>query len=283
MSLTPPAPPPFTFEPAAAGCPVLVTVTHAGRDYRRELLAAARVPAGVLAGLEDPLVDALAMGVTDLGAGLLVAHAPRALIDLNRAPDEMEPGTVVGGVGLKPGPRARGGLGAVPTRLAPHGPLWRRALTAAEFATRVEGVHRPFHDAIAREMVRLRDTYGTAVLLDLHSMPPPPPGGADVVLGDRHGASCDAWVSSALAASARRTGLTVACNAPYAGGHVVARHGAPGMGMQAIQVELSRALYLGADGRRPGPGWADTRGLVLDLVGAAIDAVATAALQLAAE
>lgn len=278
----PPEPPPFTYMAPAADCPVLVTVTHAGRDYSPSLLAAARVPRETLAGLEDPLVDALAAGVPAIGAGLLVARTPRAFVDLNRAPDDLDPGAVAGGVGLRPGRRARGGLGVVPTRLAPHGPLWRRPLPATEFARRLDGVHRPFHALLARETAAVRDAHGMAVLLDLHSMPPPD-GGADVVLGDRHGASCHRWLCEALAWAARRGGFTVGMNAPYAGGHLVARHGAPGGGVQAIQVELSRALYLQPDGRSPGPGWARTRALVEALVRAAVDAAADVSLPLAAE
>ncbi len=52
------------------------------------------------------------------------------------------------------------------------------------------GVHTPYHAALAAELTALRDRWGCALLIDLHSMPPLAPrkgasGFADFVVGDR--------------------------------------------------------------------------------------------------
>ena len=58
-----------------------------------------------------------------------------------------------------------------------------------------------------------------------------------------------------LITAARALGYRTACNAPYAGGYVVGRHGRPQRGVHALQIELDRALYLDRDLRAPGPGF----------------------------
>src|SRR5690606_16073345 len=113
------------------------------------------------------------------------------------------------------------------------------------------------HAALSAALESLRDRWGAALLLDLHSMPPlGPKSGAnpapDFVVGDRFGASCDRALAAAafdhLAAHHRRA----AHNRPYAGGFVLDRHGAPGRGIHAMQVELCRTTYLDAELRQPG-------------------------------
>jgi N-formylglutamate amidohydrolase len=86
-------------------------------------------------------------------------------------------------------------------------------------------------------------------------MPPRGPGEANVVIGDRHGTSAAAWLVEAAEAIARRRGFSVARNAPFAGGHIVERHGQPARGIHAIQVEIDRAAYCQRDSRTPGPGF----------------------------
>jgi len=67
--------------------------------------------------------------------------------------------------------------------------------------------------------------------------------GCDVILGDRHGASCAGRVTQRLRALFEAAGWTVGLNQPYAGGYSTQVWGRPGEGFQAVQVELNRALY----------------------------------------
>jgi N-formylglutamate amidohydrolase len=88
-------------------------------------------------------------------------------------------------------------------------------------------------------------------------MPPrrPAAGEATVVLGDRFGASIAPRLAAAAEAAARDSGFRVGRNSPYAGGEITARHGRPGEGVHALQLEIDRSLYLGPDLRAPGPGF----------------------------
>lgn len=258
--------PAFTLSNArTSAIPVLIAVPHAGRTYPQPLLAAMRHPQAAPARLEDRLADLIAARVAAAsGAALLVAHAPRAMIDLNRAPEDMDwdmvagpppPGTLRHAAGR----RARSGLGLVPRRLQGLGELWRGTLPAAELQARVDLVHRPYHAALAQALEDMRDRWGAALLLDLHSMPPLGPKSGrdpapDFVIGDRYGSSCATGLTLAASDHFARTGWRAAHNRPYAGGYVLDRHGAPQRRLHAMQLEVCRAAYLDPALRQPGDG-----------------------------
>jgi N-formylglutamate amidohydrolase len=234
--------------------PVLLSVPHSGRDYPQWLLANAAGGRAALESLEDPLVDRLAWRALAGGIGAVVAQAPRAAIDCNRAADEVNPAVIADAASEAVGVRARGGLGIVPSRTLPHGRLWRRPIDQAELDRRIAEAHAPFHAALAEALERLVEAHGRALLIDCHSMPSRK-GQAEIVFGDRHGGSAAPWLAAEAAAIAGADGWSTALNDPYAGGYVVERHGRPERGVHALQVEIDRSCYLAANRRGPGPGF----------------------------
>jgi N-formylglutamate amidohydrolase len=269
--------PAFTLHlPAPSRLPVLIAVPHAGRAYPASLIARMHSPAYAALRLEDRLVDRLAMEVARAtGAGLLIAHAPRAMIDLNRAPEDVDWDMFAGGrpasaARHNPGMRVRSGLGLIPRRLAGLGELWNRRHDEADLAARIAGIHAPYHHCLAESLAMLRDRWGAALLIDLHSMPPLSPQGGqpapEFVVGDRFGAACHGGlVASCFGyfAAARRV---AAHNRPYAGGYVLDRHAAPDQGIHALQLEVDRSRYLDARLAEPGPGMAPMAALLSGLV-----------------
>lgn len=244
--------PAFTFRSQTAPpVPVLVASPHSGRTYPSEMLEAARDPGVLRRRLEDRYVDKIAEHVSsELGASLLVANAPRAMLDLNRSEHDVD-WTMVGGVpgqkgrGVPSTRRARSGLGLVPRRLPGTGELWRKPLPLERLNARINGIHRPYHEKIASELERLRDFWGFAILFDLHSMPPiASHGSIEFVVGDRFGASCASNVSCDIENSLRSHGRNVNRNRPYSGCYVLDRHGRPREGLHAVQIEICRSIYL---------------------------------------
>lgn len=266
------------YEPAVPAGPVVVSVPHAGRDYDEALLAQARVRRDVLQRLEDRWVDRLAYPLVERGVPVLVAQVPRAMIDLNRHEREIDAGMVSGiprDVPLQSSAKLRGGLGLIPRRLPGAHELWHRSLGWGEVVRRIELFHRPYHATLARLMRAARDAYGHAILIDLHSMPPLPPPTAGqaaprLVLGDRFGRSASARLMTLAADVAAAHGIAVAQNHPYAGDHMLERHGRPMHGLYAIQLECDRSLYLDAALDQPGPGLARLQ----QVVGAIANALA---------
>lgn len=257
-----PLPPPLV-HPSRSDLPVLLSVPHSGRDYPQWLVEMASGGRAALASLEDPFVDRLAWRAIRSGISAVVALAPRAAIDCNRAEDEIDPAVVEGGARQRLTARARGGLGIVPARTPGHGFLWRRAISPSQLEERLDQAHRPYHRAIEQELGLLAGRFGCAILLDCHSMPPPPDGIAPVVFGDCRGRSAGTWISREAVRIAGDCGFAAGLNDPFAGGHVIARHSDPARNIHALQVELDRRIYLDEALGAPGPGF-DQAALLLE-------------------
>lgn len=251
--------PAFTFAvPAGFPVPVVLAVPHAGRAYPEELWQQMRRPEWSALRLEDRHVDRLAAAIAQqTGAGLMVAHAPRAMIDLNRASDDVDWTMVAEGApspagATKSNYRAKSGLGLVPRRLPGLGEIWSRPLSGSQLDARIGQVHVPYHQTLEQVLAECRDRWGAALLIDLHSMPPLKPAqrdepAASYVVGDRFGATADQRIVASVLRELARAGAPIAHNRPYAGGYVLDRHADVGGGIHALQIEVCRSLYLDED------------------------------------
>ena len=269
--------------PGRASLPVLISVAHAGRDYPDWLLANSRRGRISLEPLEDPLVDRLAWRALALGVPAVVARTPRAAIDCNRGPHEIDSASLATEQIGDPGTRARAGLGLVPTRTARHGDLWRVPIGAVDLERRMEEAYRPFHQAIDDGLTSLLHRHGAALLLDCHSMPPRGGRLPEVVIGDRHGSSAGSFLSAQAGRIVRDAGFTVAYNDPYAGGWIALSHGAPAQGRHALQIEIDRSQYLDAKLREPGRGFDRVARLLQRLAEELGETLAYSVLPMAAE
>jgi len=264
--------------PEPSSIPVLIAAPHGGRLYPAALVERMRNPAYAALRLEDRYVDRLAHAVAaNTGAALLMAQAPRAMIDLNRAADDVDWDMIAhrSGEGAPtPGPsasgrRARSGLGLIPRRLPGIGELWKRRHDRAELDARITHVHEPYHNALAGLLAELHERWGAALLIDLHSMPPLALRGApapEFVVGDRFGATCTGVVTAAAFAWFAENRRPAAHNRPYAGGYVLECHARPRSGLHALQLEIDRSSYLDARLAEPGAGFAGMVELLSGLV-----------------
>jgi N-formylglutamate amidohydrolase len=273
----------------APAFPLLLSVPHAGRDYPAELLNDLRIKPEELVRLEDRYADRLAQPAIAAGIPAIIAHRARAWIDLNRSEDELDPEMVTGlPSGYRPSNSAkmRGGLGLIPRRLSQLGDIWRRPLDFGAVNLRLTDFHRPYHAAIEQALREMRARFGTAILVDLHSMPPVSAMGIDVphfVIGDRFGQSAKSVHSELLLSNLRDRGVPAALNHPYAGDHMLRRHSNVRQNVHAIQIEVDRTLYLESGLREPSQGLAKCAALVTELLFLLADHAAGLSLPLAAE
>jgi N-formylglutamate amidohydrolase len=275
---------PFTiYNGEALSAPILLSVPHAGRDYPHELLAHLRVPPSDLQRLEDRYADRLIQSAVAAGLPAIVAHKPRAWIDINRAETDIDVQMLTGAdkpVGLIASAKTRGGLGLVPRRLSVSGELWRGPITYADIQSRIALAHRPYHTAIERILAAMRARFGIAILLDVHTMPSLSPlrqgynvtdWPPQIVVGDRFGKSAASIYPELIMMHAKAQGHQVALNNPYSGDYILHRHGNPDHNTHAIQLEIDRGLYLDSAMREPTPGLADMARLVHDIASILVD------------
>jgi len=245
--------PPFILtEPAAQTIPFVFNAPHAGAVYPASFLAASRLDAVALRRSEDAYVDELFAAVTELGAPLMAARFPRAYLDLNREPYELDSRMFDGR--LPPfantrSMRVAGGLGTIPRIVADGQEIYHSRIPVDEALHRIEWLYKPYHRALRQRVRRTADLFGHAILIDCHSMPSSSVSRddgtkADIVLGDRYGTSCASMLIDLVEAALRGRGYTVARNKPYAGGFITEHYGEPASGRHALQVEINRALYM---------------------------------------
>jgi N-formylglutamate amidohydrolase len=239
-------------EPAAHTLPFVFNTGHSGAVYPPDFVAASRLDALTLRRSEDAYVERLFAPVVELGAPLLRANFPRAFLDVNREPFELDPRMFEGR--LPPfantrSMRVAGGLGTVPRVVADGQEIYARRLPVSEATARIEGLYKPYHRVLRGLIQRTARTHGHCVLIDCHSMPSSSLGRdtavkADVVLGDRYGTSCAPSLIDGFEAAFRARGFRVVRNKPYAGGFVTEHYGEPNLGRHALQIEVNRALYM---------------------------------------
>jgi len=239
-------------EPATLSSGAVFSSPHSGRDYPPELVRRSRLGMPALRASEDVLVDALFGDAPHSGAPLLSATAPRAWLDLNRAPAEFDPALIEGVRPQGLNQRVAAGLGVVPRVVSEGAEIYSGKITLAEAESRVASIHAPYHQRLESLLHRARERFGVAILFDCHSMPTEALRAAprvhgrtpEIVLGDRFGASSGRAVMAATQAAFERAGFVVARNAPFAGGYITQRYGRPARGFHAVQIEIDRGLYL---------------------------------------
>lgn len=238
--------------PADQRVPFVFDSPHSGRIYPAEFLAASCLDERTIRRSEDTHVDTLFLSVVPLGAPLMLAHFPRAWLDVNREPYELDP-TMFDGA-LPPycnirSPRVAAGLGTIARVVSENVEIYSEPQPVEAALQRIEAVYKPYHARLAALMEATRRRFGYAVLVDCHSMPSsvrtlPGRVRADFVLGDRYGASAAPTIVEGAAAILTGLGYSVARNKPYAGGFITEHYGRPAEGLHALQIEINRALYM---------------------------------------
>lgn len=238
--------------PARQTLPVVFCSPHSGRAYPTALLTASRLSALSLRRSEDAYVDELFAAATHLGAPILSAVFPRAYLDVNREPYELDPRLIEGplprGANTQSA-RVAGGLGTVPRLVADGEDIYAGRIPVDVAMLRIERLYHPFHRALADLIAETHRQFGVALLIDCHSMPssssgPTPSSRPHFVIGDRFGTSCAPEVTRTVTRALAAAGCDVLANRPYAGGFITEHYGRPLSGVHAIQIEINRALYL---------------------------------------
>jgi N-formylglutamate deformylase len=254
--------PAFTLaQPADQTVPLVFASAHSGRNYHAAFVSSVRLDPVALRRSEDSFVDELFSAAPAHGAPLLAATFPRAFCDANREAWELDPAmfdeklpdwvnTTSARVGA--------GLGTIARVVASGETIYRRKLRFAEAEQRVRTCWQPFHEGLEGLIARTRLRFGGCVLIDCHSMPAavsPGRGGADMVLGDAHGTTCAPRTIRLVEQVLEGLGYRVRRNDPYAGGFITRHYGRPREGVEAVQIEISRSLYMDETRIEKSPGF----------------------------
>jgi N-formylglutamate deformylase len=143
--------------------------------------------------------------------------------------------------------RVGAGLGTIARVVSSGEAIYRRKLNFAEAEARIKTFWQPFHDTLSSLIGATRHRFGACLLIDCHSMPAAvqsPRGGVDIILGDAHGTTCAARTVRQVEQVLDGLGYRVRRNDPYAGGFITRHYGRPREGVEALQIEICRSLYM---------------------------------------
>ena len=264
--------------PAGQRIALVFASPHSGRCYPDAFIAQSALDPETLRRSEDSYVDELFAAATDFGAPLLKALFPRAYVDVNREPYELDPAMFDGPLPAfvnTTSSRVSAGLGTIARVVASGAEIYRRRLTFAEAERRIDRLYRPYHAALTRLLEETITQFGGYLLIDCHSMPSI--GGptdsdngtsrVDFVLGDCFGTSCSPTIVAATEASLSRLGYRAVRNAPYAGGFTTRTYGNPAGGRHVLQIEINRRLYMNETSHAKKPGFANVQKDLTSLIG----------------
>jgi N-formylglutamate deformylase len=244
--------PPFEIvEPSDVVTPLVFNSPHSGRTYPKAFIDASRLDAMTLRRSEDSFVDELMAPVVGLGAPLMKAHFPRAFLDVNREPYELDPRMFEGRLPSFANTRSMrvaGGLGTIARVVGDSQEIYARRLPVEDALLRIELLYKPYHRSLQRLIQRAHRRFGMAVLVDCHSMPSchgrDDQPKADFVIGDRYGTSASGLFADVVDHVLRNRGYVVTRNKPYAGGFITEHYGNPAANCHALQIEINRSLYM---------------------------------------
>ncbi|OYQ32510.1 N-formylglutamate amidohydrolase [Niveispirillum lacus] len=235
-------------DPVGPPVPLLFDSPHSGTRYPADFDFTCPFP--LLRQAEDTHVDELFAMVPDLGATLLCALFPRSYIDVNRAPDDIDPVMLEGEwpAPVNPSSKSLAGMGLVRHLCRPGIPMYDGRLPVAVVQERIENYWRPYHDLLSETMDGIFSQFGAVYHINCHSMPSfvigPERQSPDFVIGDRDGSTAERGFTRLVVDTLRSMGYTVRLNDPYKGVELVRRYSNPARGRHSLQLEIDRRLYM---------------------------------------
>ncbi len=262
-------------DPIGERLPVVFDSPHSGAIYPQDFRHA--LPRSLVRRAEDAFVNELYDAAPAQGAILLHALFPRAYIDPNRAPDDIDESLLEAPWpdGARPGPKVALGIGLIAKR-EPDGLVYDRKLSIAEVRHRLDRYYWPYHHELAGALDECHDRFDTVWHLNCHSMPavstelsPEGPGveRPDFCVGDRDGSTCDRAFTELVVETLRALGYEVTVNNPYKGVELIRRYSDPGRRRHSLQIEVNRGLYMDEQRIEPNGGFAVLQRNITRLIG----------------
>lgn len=257
-----------------------------------------------LSKADEKFLDDIFGNAPDYGACLLAALFPRTYIDVNRAIDDIAPDLFHGDwmhhdtLPLNPTKRSEAGIGLIRHRLTSDSLMYHDKLSQKDIMSRIETYYKPYHAMLHRLIDSAHAKYGQVWHINCHSMPTKqsyhsykksghvafnPFKQPDFVLGDRDGTSCDIDFRHMVRDFLELKGYNVAINDPYKGVELIERYSAPSMGRHALQIEVSKALYIHEDTQEKNKNYENLKTDMSALIAHCADYVQANLLPLAAD
>ncbi|QQG35378.1 MAG: N-formylglutamate deformylase [Micavibrio aeruginosavorus] len=221
--------------------PLIISIPHAG-TYVPDEIRACLTPAALRFPDTDWHIPRLYDFATDMGATVISANYSRYVIDLNRPPDN---------AALYPGQTK---VPLCPDETFEGEEIYLEGLAPdeGEVSRRLVSYWQPYHDQLERQIDRIKQAHGYAILYDAHSIKGELPRLfegrlPDMNLGTARGYSCCPALEQAAYKVMQGCSYSAVLNGRFIGGYITRHYGDPVQDVHALQMELVRENYMNED------------------------------------
>lgn len=231
----------FIEEATAPEVPLILSVPHCGtafpdevkNDFKNELVQAPDDTDWFVHKLYD---FAPALGIT-----MIHANYSRWVIDLNRDPESKplySDGRII--------------TALCPTTTFFGKPIYkdeRIVVDQQEVDRRVQQYYKPYHNKVTELIEEKKQKFGKVLLWDCHSIRQHVPTiykdkFPDLILGNADGASASHDIIEFALRKLSNSNYKVSHNHPFKGGYITRNFGKPGNQVHALQLEMSKTMYM---------------------------------------
>ncbi|MCS6974350.1 MAG: N-formylglutamate amidohydrolase [Cyclobacteriaceae bacterium] len=228
-------------EPQYERVPVILSIPHCGTTFPDEIRNELKPDLTSFPDDTDWFVDQLYDFAPELGITVIHAVYSRWVIDLNRPPDNTP---------LYKDGRLITGLCPVTTFLGE--PLYRderKEIQPEEVQRRLQTYYWPYHEKLTKLLTSLKNDFGSVLLWDCHSIRQHvptihPEKFPDLILGDAGGTSASPGLIEIALRNLEHSGFSVSHNHPFSGGYITRHYGKPSDNQHALQLEMSKVVYM---------------------------------------
>ena len=231
---------------------IIFSSPHSGSNYADWFLDQTSLDMQSIRSSEDAFVGDIFESAPFFGSYLIESLIPRAILDLNRSRNDLDPRIIANYQTKNINSRVASGLGIIPRVVGNGQNIYTKKLHLSEVQYRIDNYYNPYHQRLSSLLRSLKENFGCAVLVDCHSMPSEAlkykknkfQRLPDIILGDRFGMSCDTRIVDFLQSVFEDEGFRVSRNIPFSGGYITQLYGRPAQNIHSVQIEISRALYM---------------------------------------
>lgn len=228
-------------QPQGNEVPIILSVPHCGTQFPAELHGEFKPTLRQAPDDTDWFVDKLYDFGVEMGITMISANYSRWIIDLNRDPESKPLYTD----------------GRIITALCPTTTFFgeaiyqdeRKEVKGEEVRRRVSLYYTPYHQKVAELIEEKKEKFGKVLLWDCHSIRQYVPTihqekFPDLILGDADGTSASKKIIDTAYASLQGGDFSVLHNHPFKGGYITRSFGKPQQGVHALQLEMSKVMYM---------------------------------------
>lgn len=231
---------------------IVFSSPHSGSNYFDWFLRKSSLDMPSVRSSEDAFVGEIFQSAPFFGSFLIESLVPRTILDLNRSRNDLDPCVIEDYTSKRVNSRVASGLGVIPRVVGNGQNIYTHKLSLKEVQDRIDKFYNPYHSRLMSLLNELKDNFGRAILIDCHSMPSEAINFKryrsgklpDIILGDRFGRSSDIRIVDYLESAFQEEGLKVSRNIPFSGGYITQLYGQPVKNVHAVQIEISRSLYM---------------------------------------